>query len=75
MLIDCGKNEKSMIGNPFQGPERQRLVPGGALRMTLAALHVCRWVCDNTGFSEATELAEIAHEVIFYLNGFRLNTL
>lgn len=45
---------------------------GGVLRIMpflLVALHFSHWVSHNTMFWEVTELAGIAHEVIFYLNG------
>ena len=73
MLIDYEKkNGKLMTKNPCYSPVGQRLCSWwGAqdYRLLLVALHFCHWICNNPVFSEVTELAEIAHEVIFYLNG------
>lgn len=69
MLIDYGKEGKLMARNPCHSPVGWRLSSwwgAQSHKLLLVALHFCHITYNNTGFSEVTELAEIAHEVIFY---------
>lgn len=74
MLIDYEKEWKiNDFGNPCHSQIEQRMCSwggGGAQDYELLLVfHFYYWAYLITLFSEVTELAEIAHEVIFYLNG------
>lgn len=74
MFIDYGKEwETNDLGSCCQSGTVQDMcswwVPGVMNFCSLLPIAAAECLSSNAVFSEVTELAKIAHEVIFYLNG------
>lgn len=66
-LIDYRKEQESMPQSHWA--EHLLVAKCVGLGTFISWSSFIQWISNNTVFSEVTQLAEIAHEVIFYLNG------